>query len=52
MCLNYDEVDIILQGSDSARTLLDIGVHPCHFKETMLGAEEDFIRDDCVTDRD
>ena len=53
-CLDMEAADIILRGSPESNgfSYLDINVLPCHFMETSIGAKENNIREDCVTDRD
>ena len=49
-CVDWAKSGIILQGG-AKKSLLDISVGPCHFKETNIGGAEDYIRDDCILDR-
>ena len=54
-CLDVKAADFMLSGVSEGHDgfkFIDISVLPCHFKETNIGAKEDNILEDCVTDRD
>ena len=52
-CIDWETANVRLRGTDSKNsyTFSDVNALPCHFRETNIGAESDFIRDDCVTDQ-
>lgn len=53
-CIDWDAQDIDIFGYQSSGTysLFDVMAIPCHTNETLWGAPEARIRDDCIWDRD